>query len=312
MSATAALSGRLIGAAVGAPHLNDPSYAITAGTEFSYITPENEMKWDATEPVRNQFTFTAGDTVASFGMQNGIKVKGHNLVWYNQLPAWVSNLTTTSDVQAAMINHITQVASHFRGKVIAWDVVNEAWNDNGASLRNDVFFKYLGASYIDQAFIAARAADPDAHLYYNDYGTEGLSAKSNAVYTMVQGMLARGVPINGVGLQMHTGPLNSSPAVADLATNIERLAALGLEVVISEMDVQICTSDLETQRERFHDVVAVCVAEPGCKAITFWGVTDLYSWLNGRNCASPQPLLFDNNYARKPAYYGVLDALLGQ
>jgi endo-1,4-beta-xylanase len=148
-------------------------------------------------------------------------------------------------------------------------------------------------------------------LFYNDYGAEGSGAKSDYVYNMVKGMLARGVPINGVGLQMHTGPADASPSAALVAANMQRLEALGLKVVISEMDVQICAGDLDTQQTRFHDIVAVCMAQPLCLAVTVWGVSDKYSWLNGVSCATPQPLLFDDNYSAKPAYAGALDAFLG-
>ncbi|HXT99404.1 MAG TPA: endo-1,4-beta-xylanase, partial [Polyangia bacterium] len=135
---------------------------------------------------------------------------------------------------------------------------------------------------------------------------------SNAVYDLVQGMVSRGVPINGVGLQMHTGPAASSPSDADVAKNMQRLADLGLDVMITEMDVQICTSDLTTQTARFHDIVAACVAQPACKAVTVWGVPDKYSWLNGQTCTTPRPLLFDDNYLAKPAYMGVIDAFFGR
>jgi endo-1,4-beta-xylanase len=211
-----------------------------------------------------------------------------------------------------MINHIVQVVSHFRGQVVAWDVVNEAWGDGGQALRNTIFYQYLGASFIDDAFIAAHAADPAARLYYNDYGAEGAGAKSDAVYGMVQGMIARGVPINGVGLQMHTGPTDTSPSAAQVAVNMRRLGALGLDVLVSEMDVQICASDPIAQSTRYHDIVADCVAEPSCKAVTVWGLPDKYSWRNGQACAAPRPLLFDDNYVPKPAHAGVLDAFLGR
>jgi endo-1,4-beta-xylanase len=308
----AAQSHRLIGAALAASHLSEAAFAATAAAHLNYATPENEMKWDATEPTRGTFQYGGGDIIVTFAAANGIAVKGHTLVWHSQLPAWVSAITTASDLHAAMINHITQVVSHYRGKVVAWDVVNEAWNDNGKSLRSSPFYELLGASYIDDAFTAARAADPNARLYYNDYGGEGSGNKSDAIYNMVQGMIARGVPIDGVGLQMHTGPSNASPSAADVATNMRRLGALGLDVVVSEMDVQICSSDVDTQRTRFHDIAADCMAEPACKALTVWGVPDKYSWRNGTVCATPRPLLFDDNYAPKPAHAGVLDAFLGR
>ena len=311
LRAAAERTGRLIGAALAAQRLSESGYA-NAAKEFNYVTPENEMKWDATEPVRGQFQFANADAIVDFAMQNGMKVKGHALVWHSQLPAWVSALTSASDVRAVMVNHIQNVVTHFGAKVVGWDVVNEAWNDDGASLRNSVFRQYLGDGYIDEAFQAARAADPNAKLYYNDYSAEGNSTKANAVYTMVQGMKMRGVPIDGVGMQMHVGPTNSAPSTAQFIANMQRIAALGLDVLISEMDVGICTSDVDTQRTRFHDIVAACVAEPRCKAVTVWGVTDKYSWLNGRMCASARGLLFDDNYGKKPAYSGVMDALLGR
>jgi endo-1,4-beta-xylanase len=311
LKTVAARTGRVIGAALSATHLPDLLYAGTAAVHLSSATPENEMKWDATEPTRNVFTFERGDTIVAFADQYGMQVRGHTLVWHSQLPSWVSSIQDGTDMRAAMINHITQVALHYRGKVVAWDVVNEAVADNGQALRATPFAQWIGARYIDDAFIAARAADPDARLYYNDYGAEGRNAKSDYVYNMVQGMLARGVPIDGVGLQMHTGSADASPSAADVAFNMERLAALGLDIVISEMDVQICAADLDAQSRRFHDIVARCVAQPRCKAVTVWGVPDKYSWRNGQTCASPRPLLFNDDYTPKPAYAGVVDAFLG-
>ena len=311
LKTAAARTGRLIGAALSANHLTDLLYASTAASQLNSATPENEMKWDATEPTRNVFTFERADGIVAFAAEHGMQVRGHTLVWHSQLPSWVSSIQDATDMRAAMINHITQVALHFRGKVVAWDVVNEAVTDGSPALRATPFSQWIGARYIDDAFIAARAADPEARLYYNDYGAEGRNAKADYVYNLVQGMLARGVPIDGVGLQMHTGPADASPSAADFTFNMQRLAALGLDVVISEMDVQICTGDLDTQSRRFHDIVARCVAQPRCKAVTVWGVPDKYSWRNGQSCTAPRPLLFDDFYAPKPAYAGVVDAFLG-
>jgi endo-1,4-beta-xylanase len=310
LRSVAATRGRLIGAALGASHLAETDYAATAAREFDFVTPENEMKWDATEPTQDDFDFTGGDAIVAFAQHNGMKVKGHNLVWHSQLPAWVSEITDATDLHDAMINHITQVVSHFRGEVIAWDVVNEAVADGGTGLRSDIFYQLLGAGYIDDAFRAAHAADPAALLIYNDYGAEGSGGKSDYVYNMAKGMLSRGVPINAVGLQMHTGSADS-PSAAAVAANMQRLALLGLNVFVSEMDVQICNGDLNGQSTRFHDIVADCAQAPLCLGVTVWGVPDKYSWLNGMTCATPRPLLFDDNYAPKPAYTGVLNAFLG-
>ena len=303
-------SGRLIGAALGASHLSDPAYATTAASQFNFVTPENEMKWDATEATRNVFTFQRADAIMAFAASHGMQVKGHTLLWHQQLPSWVSALQDATEVRNVMINHITQVGLHFRGRVIAWDVVNEAIADGSQALRANVFVQWLGARYIDDAFFAAQAADPFARLYYNDYGGEGMNAKSDAIYNLVKGMLERGVPVHGVGLQMHTGPADS-PSAADVATNMQRLAALGLDVMITEMDVSICSGDLQTQGRRFHDIVARCVAQPFCRAVTVWGVPDKYSWRNGQGCATPRPLLFDDNYLPKPAHTSVMNALMG-
>ena len=316
-------TGLLVGAALAGSRLGESAYA-NAAREHSYVTAENEMKWNTVERTRNGFDLGPGDQIVSFASQNGMKVKGHTLVWHSQLPAWVSALNNANDVRAAMINHISRVVAHYKGKVVAWDVVNEAWTtpsktgDGAATLLDSVFHRYLGPGYIDEAFQAARQADPAAKLYYNDYSAEGMNDKSNAVYEMVRDMKMRGVPIDGVGIETHVGTPNDTPAPAEIAKNMQRLAALGLEVVISEMDVNGCDGHgAEEMRGIYHDIVEVCVRQPACTALTFWGVSDRYSWLNsfsesGCGGRSPQPLLWDNNYDKKPAYTGVMEALTGR
>jgi endo-1,4-beta-xylanase len=304
-------TGRTMGTAMAYQHLSEAAYVDTVLSDFNSITPENEMKWDAIEPSSGVFAYDAADALVAFAEQNGLRVRGHTLVWYLQLPSWVMALTDANDVRNAMINHITEIVTHYRGRVAAWDVVNETW-ENGTTMRSSVFFQYLGPGYVDEAFQAARAADPSAQLYYNDYAAEGMSAKANAVYTMVADMKARGVPIDGVGMQMHTSA-TGGPMIPALTTNMERLAALGLDIEITEMDVHICASDLDGQRSRYHDIVATCVGQQRCRSVTVWGITDKYSWLNNADvgCTAPRPLLFDDAYAKKPAYRGVMDALLG-
>jgi endo-1,4-beta-xylanase len=204
-----------------------------------------------------------------------------------------------------------------------WDVVNEAWvttecsGDGNPTLRDSVFSRYLGDTFIDEAFTAARAADPDAKLYYNDFSAEAMNDKADAIYQMVSGMIDRGIPIDGVGFQMHYGAPHDVPPVAEFVQNMQRFADLGLEIVISEMDMHVCDGMTpEQQATNYHDIVAACVAQPGCKAITLWGVTDRYSWLNSWdkiNCSgSASPLLWDDNFQKKPAYTAVLDALTGR
>lgn len=312
-------SNRLIGTAIAANHLNDSSYTTTA-KEFNYATPENEMKWDSIEPSQGNFNFGPGDQVVTFAKSNGMKVKGHTLVWRYSVPAWVSNLGTAEQLRAAMVNHITQVMNHYKsgGTVIAWDVVNEAWENDGTKFWDTPFSSKLGTTFVDDAFKAARAADANAKLYYNDYRADGMNAKANAIYGMVKSMVERGVPIDGVGLQVHTGTPNAPSTPDEILQNMQRLAALGLEIVISEMDVHVCDGlTTEQQKQYYHDVVAACVKVPKCTAITFWGASDKYSWVkdfNETNCAGKDPsaCLWDANWVKKPAYDGVMAALIGK
>jgi endo-1,4-beta-xylanase len=235
-------------------------------------------------------------------------VKGHALLWHQAVPSWVSGLSP-SDLRVAVASHIAAVAGHFRGRVDAWDVVNEAVADDGSGLRETVFRQKLGDGYIAEAFRLAREADPGALLFYNDYGGEGAGAKSDRIYELVRGLIADGVPIDGVGLQMHVSA-NNRPADANIAANMRRLASLGLRVHISEMDMKLngvagsVEQKLEAQTLAYRSIVAVCVAEPRCEAVTFWGVSDAHTWITG-----DAPLLFDAQYVTKPAYAGVLDAL---
>lgn len=317
LKAAAACTGRLIGVALSTQHLSESAYT-TAAKEFNYVTPENEMKWSQIEPTRNQFSWSGGDQIVSFATSNGMKVKGHALVWHNQLPAWASALSGATDVRAAMLAHIKAVVGHYRGKVQAWDVVNEAVSLDGTGYRDSPFYKYLGITFIDEAFAAAREADPDVKLYYNDYNCEGLSTKANKVFALVKDLKSRGVPLDGVGLQMHYGEPNAAVPVADFVANMQRIADLGLDVLISEMDVHVCAGLTPTQQQAlYHDLIAACVAQPRCVAASLWGITDKYSWLNDEpdlGCSGTQKplgLLWDDNFKKKPAYTGVLNALLG-
>lgn len=327
LRAAAEASGHLIGIALQAGRLRqDEQYRATAAAEFNYVTAENEMKWNNLQREAGTFNFGPADEIVAFAEQFGMQVKGHTLVWHSQLPMWVSALTTPDAVRAAMLTHISTVVTHYRGRVSSWDVVNEAWQDNGSALRDSVFRTQLGEGYIDEAFLAARAADPDAKLYYNDYGGEGTSGKANAIYTMVQGMLQRGVPIDGVGMQMHTRASGTvTPSIAEFNSNMQRLRELGLEVVVSELDVATCSGlvmddRMTLQGSRYYDIVGACVNEPACAAVTIWGVMDSASWLNNgqqrqsAGCSGdqqPLALLFNDEYEKKPAYAGVLSALRG-
>ena len=291
LKAAATSANKLVGTAVQSRLLNG-QYDTVVGREFTYITAEYQMKWNVHEPSSGFFDFAAGDAIVGYALSHGQRVKGHTFIWHGATPSWVNSLSP-ADFRLAFERHIRTVAEHYRGRIHAWDVVNEAVADDGLGLRDTVFRQKLGDSYIADAFRIARAADPAARLFYNDYGGEGLSQKANRIYDLVRELLAAGVPIDGVGLQMHISA-NSRPPNASIASNMRRLAELGLTVHISEMDVRVNGVSgsqqvrLEAQRLAYYDVVKLCLGEPRCEAITFWGFTDAHTWINGDT-----PLLFD-------------------
>nr|WP_044388623.1 endo-1,4-beta-xylanase [Streptomyces cyaneogriseus] len=301
LASAAAAKGRYFGTAVAANHLGEAQYVSTLNTEFDSVTPENEMKWDAVEATRNSFNFSAADRIVSHAQSRGMKVRGHTLVWHSQLPSWVGGLSAT-DLRSAMNNHINQVMGHYKGKIHSWDVVNEAFQDGSSGARRSSPFQdKLGNGFIEEAFRTARAADPAAKLCYNDYNTDGINAKSNAVYNMVKDFKARGVPIDCVGFQSHFN--SASPVPSDYQANLQRFADLGVEVQITELDIE---GSGTSQATSYGNVVKACLAVTRCTGITVWGITDKYSWR-----ASGTPLLFDSNYNKKPAYTAVLSALGG-
>ena len=309
----AGTASKLVGAAVQSSYLNDPAYSAVFARHFDYVTAEYEMKWDPIERTRGVEDFSGGDAIVGFAAAHGMQAKGHALIWHQAVPSWVSGLSA-ADLRIEFERHIRSVATHFRGRVLAWDVVNEAVADSGSGLRDSMFRQKLGDGYIADAFRIAREADPQALLFYNDYGGEGLTAKSDAIYNLAKDLVAQGVPIDGVGLQMHIGSA-SPPSDASLAANMRRLAALGLRVNISEMDVRVAdiggatAANLDRQRAVYHSIVADCVAEPACHAVTFWGFTDAHSWIYNQY-GPDAPLLFNGSYAPKPAFYGVFDAFM--
>ncbi|HZR39193.1 MAG TPA: endo-1,4-beta-xylanase [Ktedonobacteraceae bacterium] len=305
LGSAAAAKGRTFGAAVSTTHFGESQYLSTLDAQFSGVTPENEMKWDATEPSRGSFTFSAADMIVSHAQSHGMKIRGHTLVWHNQLPGWVSNISSSSDLLNAMRNHIAGVAGHFRGKITYWDVVNEAFNEDG-SRRASIFQQKIGNVFIEDAFQAARAADPNAKLCYNDFNTQGINAKSTAVFNMVRDFKSRGIPIDCVGFQTH---LTLGQVPSDMQSNLQRFANLGVDVNITELDDNANSSSSALQQEAtdYQKVVQACLAVSRCTSITTWGITDKFSWL-GANAAA---LLFDGNYNKKPAYTSVLHALGG-
>jgi endo-1,4-beta-xylanase len=287
LGAAAAQSGRYFGTAIASGRLNDSAYTTIANREFNMVTAENEMKIDATEPQRGQFNFTSADRIYNWAVQNGKQVRGHTLAWYAQQPSWMQNLSG-STLRQAMIDHINGVMAHYKGKIAQWDVVTEAFADGNSGARRDSNLQRTGNDWIEAAFRAARAADPAAKLCYNDYNIENWTwAKTQAVYSMVRD-----------GFQSHFN--SGSPYNSNFRTTLQSFAALGVDVAITELDIQGASAST------YASVTNDCLAVARCLGITVWGVRDSDSWRSGDT-----PLLFNNDGSKKPAYTSVLNALNG-
>jgi len=296
LGAQAATSGRYFGTAVAAPKLGDGTYVSILDREFNMITPENEMKWDTTEPSRGNFNFGPADQIVSHAQAHGQRMRGHTTVWHSQLPSWVSSITDANTLRSVMNNHISTVIGHYRGKIYAWDVVNEAFADGSTQHRSSVFQSLLGNGFIEEAFRTARSADSAAKLCYNDYNIENWTdAKTQGVYAMVRDFKSRGVPIDCVGFQSHFG---TGGPPASFQTTLSNFAALGVDVQITELDIQ------NAGTTAYANTVRACMNVSRCTGITVWGIRDSDSWRTGQN-----PLLFDGNGNKKPAYDAVLAAL---
>ncbi|MEU5322592.1 non-reducing end alpha-L-arabinofuranosidase family hydrolase [Streptomyces sp. NPDC021056] len=299
LGAQAAQSGRYFGTAVAAGKLGDGTYTGILDREFNQVTPENQMKWDATERSRGSFTFGPADQILNRATARGQRVRGHTLVWHSQLPGWVSSITDANTLRSVMNNHITTVANHYKGRIHSWDVVNEAFADGGSGQhRPSVFQNLLGDGFIEQAFRTARSADPAAKLCYNDYNIENWSAaKTQGVYRMVRDFKSRGVPIDCVGFQAHFG---TGGPPSSFQSTLSNFAALGVDVQITELDIA------QAPATAYANSVRACMNVSRCTGITVWGIRDSDSWRSGEN-----PLLFDRNGNKKAAYQAALTAMGG-
>ncbi|MDF0374302.1 MULTISPECIES: endo-1,4-beta-xylanase [Streptomyces] len=298
LGAAAKQSGRYFGTAIASGKLGDSAYTTIAGREFNMVTAENEMKIDATEPQRGQFNFSSADRVYNWAVQNGKQVRGHTLAWHSQQPGWMQNLSGSA-LRQAMTDHINGVMAHYKGKIVQWDVVNEAFADGSSGARRDSNLQRSGNDWIEVAFRAARAADPAAKLCYNDYNVENWTwAKTQAMYSMVRDFKQRGVPIDCVGFQAHFN--SGSPYNSNFRTTLQNFAALGVDVAVTELDIQGASAST------YANVTNDCLAVPRCLGITVWGVRDTDSWRS-----QDTPLLFNGDGSKKAAYTTVLAALNG-
>ena len=308
--------GMQIGAAVSiSPLRNDPLYQQVLAQEFNVLVPENAMKFENVHPQKDVFNFQELDEMLAFTKAHQMELRLHPLVWDEQLPSWlVRGDFSREELMAVLKQHIQAIVKRYRGKVKYIDVVNEGIARDG-TLRDTLWLRGIGPEYIDLAFIWAHEADPEAKLIFNEFSAEEIGIKSNAVYDLVEGLQQRGVPIHGVGLQMHKA-LNNKPNVSEIAKNVARLGKLGLEVQITEMDIAIIDQpgvDLQTQLQEqakiYGESVKMCVAAKNCTAIVFWGFSDRYTWMTSLMGQGGTPLIFDEFFRPKPAYAAVKEAL---
>ncbi|WP_083257248.1 endo-1,4-beta-xylanase [Arcticibacter eurypsychrophilus] len=298
-------------------------------SEFNSITPENAMKMGPIHPQENTYFWRDADSIVAFGVQNKIKVRGHTLCWHAQTPDWLFVDSAGKDVSKKVLlqrlkSHINTVVSRYKGKVYAWDVVNEVIADDSTYFRKTKWSEITGEDFVEKAFEYAHEADPKAILFYNDYNTE-IPAKREKIYRMLKNLLAKGVPIHGVGLQAHWSI--NTPSREELEKSIQLFSSLGLQIQFTELDISVYTGrqggqmiqgqgqmqaavftpEMEQkQLEKYKMIFEVFRKYPKeITGVTFWNLSDKYSWLDGRGRKN-FPLLFDTNLKPKKAYWEVV------
>ena len=285
------------------------------------------MKWRALRPTAGTYDFRQADEAVRFAQAHQMKIRGHCLVWGRDNPGWLTQTSFTPRHLSRLLHeHINRVMKRYKNEVFAWDVINEALDENG-NVRDSIWYNQpgigfagKGTAYIEQVFRWAHKADPRALLFYNEAEGERLNHKSDAVYSMVKDFKRRGVPIDGVGLQMHIPTLEGDIAsiAAEVSMNIARLSALGSQVHITELDVslpldanhRVNPDDLTRQSDVYRSLLRACLNNPGCTAIQTWGFTDKYSWIGSHSRGSRgQALPFDRAYQPKAAYHAMWEEL---
>jgi endo-1,4-beta-xylanase len=308
---------------------NNGKYRHIVNTQFSSVTAENVMKWEALNPAAGVYDWAAAEELIANAEANGQVVRGHTLVWHNQLPTWLTTGDySAEELRAILENHVRTVAGHFAGDIQQWDVVNEIFNDDAAgSFRETIWYQAYeelglpGEQYVADVFRWAHQADPQALLFYNDYNLEFTGPKSNAAYAFVMELLEKDVPIDGVGFQGH---LDTQYGFPDLQNNLERFAKLGLEVALTEVDVRTFVSQKSNgtytntpadpaegaqQVDYWVRTLEACLAVEACNSFTVWGVSDANSWIPGWFTGQGAGLLFDMHSNPKPQYEALREVL---
>lgn len=309
-----------VGAAVNTNLLSkDPEYKKILESEFNMVVAENAMKWNFLRPNESTFLFDEADKLVDFAEKNDMAVRGHTLVWGARMPDWFNQLNI-AEMNKSLEEHINKVAGRYKAKIYAWDVVNEALDDNGEYADSNLF-KSFGPKYIETSFWTARKVDPNTKLFWNEWGADCINKRSDKFYKEVKDMLSKNIPIDGVGFQMHTGlgrPETTTPLpdVGSVKENFKRFANLGLEIHITEMDVQIQSAPgnwqdkLQQEADFYGEIMKMSLEFLNFKAFLVWGVDDKHSWISTYlTNKKDAPLLFDESYKPKLAYYAVKKAL---
>lgn len=306
--------GIAIGAGVNEVRMDRERYQSLVLENVTSITPQNAFKWENTEPAQGHYDFSAVDPLVQFAANHHLRVRACCLAWHTQNPKWLTTGTFTKAQATAIFRaHIKAVVGRYKGKVAQWDVVNEVFHTATGKVVpfDSVWLKTMGPTYIAEAFRAAHEADPKAQLFANEFGNEGPGGHFDAFYNLVRKLKAEGVPINGVGLQMHRGL--EHPTAAEVLLVMQKYAALGLQVEITEMDLPLPLpadqAALQRQGVLFRQMTATCLRLAACTGITFWGVDDgdrIGTLIRANRGAHT---MFDKTGAPKPAYFGVVAAL---
>ncbi|QBI18189.1 endo-1,4-beta-xylanase [Egibacter rhizosphaerae] len=300
------------------PFRTDPQYRRILAKEFNSVTPENQLKWEMVQPEEGEFDFERADEIIAFAERHGQDVRGHTLLWHSQNPEWLEEGEFTDDeLRDHLRDHIHTVVGRYAGQIDQWDVANEVFDDGDPpQLRTDesIWLERFGIEIVADAFRWAHEADPEAELFLNDYNVEGINAKSDAYYDLVQDLLADDVPIHGFGAQGHLGLQYDIPG--DVEENLERFDDLGLATALTEVDVRMelendepTEEQIATQAEWYEQLLDACLAVDGCDSFTVWGFSDQHSWVPHSFEGEGAPLIMDEDYERKPAYFALRDRL---
>jgi len=276
-------------------------YAATAAREFNLVTPENSMKMDAINPLPGRYEFADVDNLLSFAKASDMDVHGHPIIWHRQLPDWILDVEPAT-LQGHMREYIDRLMNRYKDDIKIWDVVNEAIGDKGG-FRDSIWYQAMGENYLDIAFKQARSIAPDATLLLNDFDIAFNGPKADTLFTLLDDLLARDVPVDGVGFQLHV--FASFDQFDEMRQIFQQVADRGLDIYITELDVSMNMEDnVNIQAQVYKTIVELCLEQPRCKAIQTWGFTDQYSFREYF-----EPLMFDKNYQPKPAYEAIRNAL---